>query len=108
MSRSAEYFRETRSKRFGMPLDELEKSEKGGETAWKNLSEPLGEIAGLLKKSSGPFFLPSGISYADFVVAGFWRFLEKGDKMVLNRALSQDPVFKAHYQACLPWLEREN
>lgn len=91
-----------------MPLDELEKSDRGGETAWTNLREPLEEIARLLKKESGPFFLASGVSYADFVVAGFWRFLERANKKVLERALSSDAAFGEHYNACLPWLERDN
>ena len=108
ISRSAEYFSETRAKRFGMPLDELEKSEKGGEAAWTNLHEPLEEIAKLLREENGPFFLTSGVSYADFVIAGFWRFLERADKKVLDRALSQDVAFEEHYKACLPWLERED
>jgi glutathione S-transferase len=91
-----------------MQLDELEKSEKGGETAWANAREPLQEVARLLKKEEGPFFLSSGISYADFVIAGFWRFLERADNKVLDRALSQDEVFGEHYKACSPWLERDS
>ena len=40
-----------------MPLDELEKSEKGGEVAWKGAEGPLGEMAALLKENGGPFFM---------------------------------------------------
>lgn len=90
-----------------MPLDELEKSERGGETAWKNLHEPLEEVAKLLKKESGPFFLSSGVSYADFVIAGFWRFLERADKKILDRVLSQDATFEKHFRACSSLLERD-
>jgi glutathione S-transferase len=108
VARSAEYFHETRSKRFGMPLDELEKSDKGGETAWANLSEQLAEVAKLLKKESGPFFLSSGVSYADFVIAGFWRFLERASKEVCDRALNLDQSFVEHYKACTPWLEKDD
>jgi len=89
-----------------MPLDELEKSDRGGDTAWENLGEQLEEVARLLKKEDGPFFLASGVSYADFVVAGFWRCLELADEKVIKRALSLDAVFPEHYKACEPWLKR--
>lgn len=55
--RSAEYFSETRAKRFGMPLDELEKSENGGEKAWENVKPVLEEVASLLNETEGPFFM---------------------------------------------------
>jgi hypothetical protein len=55
--RSAECFRETRAKRFGMPLDELEKSEDGGEKAWENIKPVLKEVASLLKETEGLFFM---------------------------------------------------
>lgn len=55
---SAEYFRRTRAKRFGMDLDELEKSEKGGEAAWRELRAPMREVVDLLAKDKGgPFLL---------------------------------------------------
>jgi len=56
-SDSAEYFQRTRKERFGMPLDEFEKSEKGGEAAWKGADGPLKELAALLKENGGPFFM---------------------------------------------------
>lgn len=91
-----------------MPLDELEKSKKGGETAWANLRDPMGELAQLLKQEDGPFFLASGVSYADFNLAGLWRCLERADGKLLDRMLSMDASFGEHYKACSPWLERDN
>jgi hypothetical protein len=55
--RSAEYFRKTRAKRFGMPLDEFEKSEEGGEKAWENVKPALEDVGTLLKQTEGPFFM---------------------------------------------------
>ena len=55
---SAQYFEATRAVRFGMSLPELEK-QKGGEQAWEKAKEPIMEIATLLKKEGGPFFLGS-------------------------------------------------
>jgi glutathione S-transferase len=91
-----------------MPLDDFEKSHQGGEKAWANLREPIEEVAQLLRKEGGPFFLGSGVSYADFVIAGLWRFLERGDKEVLERALNMDAAFRPHYSACTLWLERDD
>ena len=53
---SAQYFEETREKRFGMSLAQLEK-EKGGDQAWEKAKGPITEMAGLLKQKGGPFFL---------------------------------------------------
>jgi glutathione S-transferase len=53
---SAEYFELTREERFGMPLEQMEK-EKGTEQSWVDIKEPAEEMAGLLKKNAGPFFL---------------------------------------------------
>lgn len=51
----AEYFRETRPKRFGMSPDELEKSDVGGEKAWQSVKPILGDVASLLKDTEGAF-----------------------------------------------------
>jgi hypothetical protein len=53
---SADYFERTREVRFGMPLEQLEK-EKGTEQNWVDVKEPAEEMAALLKKNGGPFFL---------------------------------------------------
>lgn len=53
---SAEYFHRTRAEMFGVSLDELEKT-KGGDEAWANAKEPLEELANLLNKTDGPYFL---------------------------------------------------
>jgi hypothetical protein len=41
--RGVKYSYETRTKWFGMPLDEFEKPEKWGETAWENVRPGLEE-----------------------------------------------------------------
>ena len=55
--RSVEYFREVRAQRFGMPLDDLEKSDDGGEKAWENVKPALEEVASRLKETEGRFFM---------------------------------------------------
>jgi glutathione S-transferase len=53
---SAEYFNRTREVRFGMPLEQLER-EKATEQNWVDVKGPAEEVAELLKKNGGPFFL---------------------------------------------------
>lgn len=54
--KGAEYFNNTRSKMFGMTLDQLE-AERGGEQAWANGFENLAKVAALLKEEEGPYFM---------------------------------------------------
>src|ERR1700728_4795 len=108
--RSIDYFRKTRGERFGMPLDELEKSEKGGENAWKNATPHLTELAELLKENGGPFFSGETVSYADFIVVSFFQYLKRlsYDGDLFSRAMQIDPSFLVLYEACAEWLKRDD
>lgn len=53
---SQEYFNSNKGKDFGMPLDEV-LEEMGGEKCYEKATAPLEEVAALLKKEEGPFFL---------------------------------------------------
>ena len=53
---SLDYWHDTRSKAFGMPMDQLEK-EKGGEDAWENVKPAMKEAGDILKAEGGPFVL---------------------------------------------------
>jgi glutathione S-transferase len=60
---SAEYFRRTRSQRFGMPLEELARSELAGEAAWTGAAEGLARVRGVLAEDeAGPYVM--GAVYA--------------------------------------------
>lgn len=54
--KSTPYFEETRSKWFGMPLAELNKT-KGGPHNWENAKAPIQDLAALLKKNNGTYIL---------------------------------------------------
>ena len=56
----------------------------------------------------GLSFLSSGISYADFYIAGLWRCLERSNEKLLDRMLGMDAAFEEHYKACAPWFEKED
>ncbi|KZL73092.1 glutathione S-transferase [Colletotrichum tofieldiae] len=105
--RSAEYFLETRAKRYGMTLDELEKTQ-GGELAWANAKDSLQKAAALLNKTNGPFFLGDKFSYTDCVYVGFLflakRFSEDSYQRIVQHSDSFDKLFKASEK----WLERKN
>ena len=53
---SVDYWVETRSQRFGMPLPQLER-ETGGDDAWDKATPAIKELGTLLKAESGPFLL---------------------------------------------------
>ena len=108
--RSIYYFRKTREEKFGMPLDELEKSEKGGENAWESAAPPLSKLAELLKENGGPFFRGETVSYADFIVVGFFQCLKRlsYDDDMFGRAMQIDPSFLVLYKACAEWLKRDD
>lgn len=105
---SAEYFEETRAKRFGMPLAELAKSDKA-KNAFTNAQPAFEEIKAILHENSGgPYVLGNEPSFADFILAGMWRFVELLDKDgdLYGRIMQYDASFSKHYEACKKWMER--
>ena len=108
--RSAEYFEETRAKRFGMPLSELAKSEGSGEAAWKNAEPSIKKLADILKEKKGNFVLGEEVSFADFVVGGMFVMLKLCDKNgdLYDRLLKQDEVFKRHCDAVAGFFSRDD
>ena len=108
--RSINYFIRTREEKFGMPLAELEKSEKGGGKAWENAAPHLSELAGLLRENEGPFFMGEVVSYADFIVVGLFQFLKRisYDDDAFGRVMQTDPSFLVLYEACAEWLKRDD
>lgn len=125
--RSAEYFQRTRAERFGMPLADFERSEKGGENAWKAAEPHIKDLVGLLKKNAdGPFFLGktrtfshllrlltatltrSKASYADVRCLGMLQFAKEVGHGVFDRLVEHDDVLRALYQAGQPLLQRDD
>jgi glutathione S-transferase len=107
--RSADYFHETRSKRFGMSLEELGKSEKA-KTAWEDAEPHLKELKAVLTENKdGPYVLGKEPSFADFIVGGFFVFVKKVDRGDLyDRLMSYDSSFSEHMKACQKWFERDD
>lgn len=109
---SAAYNREDRKKKFGMTLEQLA-VKRGGETAWRAAEVAGGPFEALKnqlfahKLDDGPFVLGGKVSYADFVVAGFFECLFRADLTSYVRLMSFDRAFPRLHQACRPWLQRD-
>jgi len=107
---SARYFSETREKRFGMPLPELAQSEKA-QNAWTNAQPGIDELKAILHEhEEGPYVMGKTVSFADFIVAGLWRFVEILDEGgdLFERGMKMDEAFTKHYEACGEWLRRDD
>ncbi|KAK5172856.1 uncharacterized protein LTR77_002976 [Saxophila tyrrhenica] len=108
---SVEYFQTAREKRFGMTLDELEKT-KGGEQAWE-ASRPglveLSEFIAAQKQDEGPFILGSVGCYADFMIASMVEALRRigGDLYEKFVETAPDDSVQKIHQACQKWMEKD-
>ncbi|OMP84908.1 hypothetical protein BK809_0000660 [Diplodia seriata] len=105
--KSAPYFYETRKERFGMTLEQFE-AEKGGDPAWARAKQPIENLAALLKKTDGPYFLGTTVSYADFVVASLLHFVKLLGPELYDRFVAHDKALDDLYKACAKWLERDD
>lgn len=103
-----EYHVEARKLTYGMSLEEIE-AKYGGDLAWGKAMPALRALAALLKRdSTGPFCLGRIPSYADFLIVGFleWCRCVKGGNF--ERIVGIDQAFQDIYDACRPWLERND
>ena len=105
---SVDHFRGTREKRFGGKLEEIAKGK--WEPAFQQAQEGLEHVKEMYGEHDGPFVLGREASWADFVFVGMLRFAEilteKGD--LFPRLVSFDESFGKVYEACKPWLKRDD
>lgn len=107
--RSHDYFHETRTAAWGKPISEVHKEAlANAEDGWKAVQAPLKEVAELLKKHDGPFFLGQSVSYADFIFVSSLYFVKRLDEQVFQRLVSFDPVFAKVYEACEQWFTKDS
>jgi len=104
---SAEYFTRTRQEKFGKLMDGL-KTEEAGEEAWMEAMPGYKALGELLGKEEGPFFLGTTPSYADFVVVGLLHMFGRIDTNILKKAVKIEPRLGELYEACKPWLKRDD
>ena len=108
--RSAEYFQETRAKRFGMSLADLAVSDKAGENAWKNAEPGMRDLKNVLTEKDGPYVLGEEASFADFAIGGFWTMVKLLDQDgdLYDRLMSFDGSFPEHASAVSKWFEKDD
>lgn len=107
--RSQEYFYKSREAAFGKPLSEVHKEAiANADDGWKQAEAPLKEVAGLLKKHEGPFFLGASVSYADFIFVAMLHFVKRLDEQAFQRMVSFDPAFSKVYEASRQWFAKDN
>ncbi|TDZ16441.1 Glutathione S-transferase-like protein ustS [Colletotrichum orbiculare MAFF 240422] len=102
-------FNNSREKRFGMTLEELERA-RGGEQAWKAAEPGMSAMKNLLtsrKMDEGPFILGSQVCYADFILVASLETLRKAGNGMFERFLEWDSCFRDLYEACLVWFEND-
>jgi glutathione S-transferase len=103
---SIEYWVRTRTADLG-DLATYRK-EHGGEQAYQKAHAPLEEAAALLKENGGPFFLGEQASYADFLWTSFVLFVKRATEEGFQRMMSVDEALKKHFEACMPWTEKDD
>ena len=102
------WYREAREQTLGMTLEEFEER-YGGEPAWEKATPYLQQLAAILKNDpSGPFCLGSTPSYADFLIVGFLEWCRCIGGGNFERICGIDSAFHDVYNACVPWLERND
>ncbi|KAJ5237795.1 hypothetical protein N7489_007886 [Penicillium chrysogenum] len=106
--RSQEYFRRTREASLGHRLEDLLDGDKEDQV-WDGVSEVLGAVGDLIRthNADGPFVLGARPSYTDFFIAGSFQSTRVVDEGVFQR-ITKYPGYREVYEACLPYMEKNN
>lgn len=108
---SKEWYHEQRGRLFGTTdLHQVAKMPPfSGDTPWQNAKSLFQELNTLLSSNiAGPFILGDQVSYADFIIGGYWIFLHQVDHEgdVYKRVMDMHPSFAQHEQASREWFAR--
>ena len=73
----------------------------------------LEEVAALLRgegegAKEGSFFGGKEPCYADFIWVGFVHFVRRASESEWERMMGVDEGLRRQYEACKPWLERDD
>lgn len=106
--RSAEYWRETRPKWCGMPVDEFE-AKADSEESWKNAKPMLRELADLVvENKEGPYIHGKEPGYADILIGAMMHSYRILDEDFYRRLVAVDKTLEDLYAASRPWLQRDD
>lgn len=103
---SVEYWVRTRTADLGDLA--IYRKEHGGEKAYEEAHEALQAAAALLRENQGPFFLGQEASYADFLWVSFVLFVKRATEEGFQRVVGVDEVLRKHFEACGPWIVRDD
>lgn len=104
---SVPYFHESRSKQYGMPLEQLDK-ERAGDAQWEETKPIVRELAALIEENGGPFVLGGEVSYADFILVGALCLFKRLGEGVFERIVGMEPVLGTLYEASGKWLQKND
>ncbi|KAF2793893.1 hypothetical protein K505DRAFT_375004 [Melanomma pulvis-pyrius CBS 109.77] len=106
--RAQEYFQRTREASLGHPLADLLDPEKE-EQVWNAVGDAVYAVGELMRlnKASGPFVLGASPSGTDFFIAGSLQSARVIDEGVFQRTIKY-PGYKEIYDACLPYMEKQD
>lgn len=107
--RAAEYFRSTREKTLGHSLEDLLPSPEKEDEAWAAVEDKVAANAEKTRKKNpnGPFAAGSTPGFEDFSSAGIMQCTRVIDEGLFMR-LYRFPGYREVYDACEPWLRRQD
>ena len=109
--RSADYFRRTREATLspGRRLEDLLPPPEAEDEIWEDAGTEIGVVSELMqtRRNEGPFVLGATPSYTDFFLAGALQSARMVDEGVFQRIVKYHG-YKEVYEACLPWLEKND
>jgi glutathione S-transferase len=103
---SKAYFEQDRERAIGMPLQEYHA--KNAEQAYRDVEPLWKELAGFYAENEGGVWLSGGeVIYADVMVLGMLRMLDRLGVAERLWALEGGAALKAVYAAAAKWFERD-
>ncbi|PSN67920.1 hypothetical protein BS50DRAFT_522785 [Corynespora cassiicola Philippines] len=106
--RAQEYFRRTREAMIGHRLEDLLDKQKEDE-AWSSIDDDIRAVGEMMQthKAEGPFVLGAHPSLTDFFIAGVLQSARTVSKEVFERIIIY-PGFKEVFEACQPYMEKDD
>ena len=101
---SAEYFTNSRSKALGMNLDEYA---GGAEKAYEDFKPFAKQLGSWYAETEGPFLMGLEVSFADVMVLGLLRMLDRLGVVGRFFEMEGGDRLKAVYEASGKWFERD-
>ena len=107
---SAEYFKRTREQRFNTTLEALrDDPQHGGAKAWEAAKPHIEALAALYREdTAGPFLRGKEVGYADFVVVGWLKMLERLGVLEEVFTYGGGEELRGVWKASQEWLKRDD